>query len=298
MRVTNNLAYNMQIKNMNDSLDKLYQYAIKAGNGKSFQVPSDNPTAAVESISIKSTIKSMEYYTSTAESSDEWMSATEFAVQEISSAAARAEILVNRGMNDTMDADERQVIATELDGILEQVVSTANYQHRDRYVFAGFSTKTEPFIRNTSGSVETVDYVPGAGTFEAIQRDIAPGETITVNLDGSTAFGPLFESLIAARDALNANDTTTLQAAFADLQDAAKNVNNNLTTIGARLRNVETTVERNQESKIELEALLSQKEDANMAEAISQYANQQVVYQAVLQVGAKANSLMNLFNVL
>jgi flagellar hook-associated protein 3 FlgL len=290
----------MQLKNMNEALDKLYQYSIKAGTGKRFQVASENPTIAVESMSIKSTLKSMEYYTSTAESSKEWMSATEFALQQVADNGARAEALVNRGLSDTMGADERTVIATELDGILEQIVSTANTQHRDRYLFSGFSTKTEPFVRTPAvpPASETVDYLPPAGPFQAIQRDTAPGETITVNLDGPSTFGPLFDAIIATRDALYANDMTSLRPAYTALQNASKNVMNNLTTIGARLRVVETTIAKNENSKIELQALLSQKEDANMAEAISQLKNQEVVYQAVLQVGAKANSLMSLFDLL
>jgi flagellar hook-associated protein 3 FlgL len=300
MRITNSIANEMQLKNMNDALDKVYQYSIKAGTGKRYQVPSDDPTIAVESMSIKSTLKSMEYYTSTAESSKEWMSATEFALQQVSDNGSRAETLVNRGLSDTMGADERVVIATELDGILEQIVSTANTQHRDRYLFSGFSTKTQPFVRTPAvpPAAETVDYLPPAGPFQAIQRDTAPGETITVNLDGPGTFDPLFNALIAARDALNANDTATLRTVFSTLQNASKNVSNNLTTMGAKLRVVETTIEKNENSKIELQALLSQKEDANMAEAISQLKNQEVVYQAVLQVGAKASNLMNLFSVL
>jgi flagellar hook-associated protein 3 FlgL len=298
MRVTNSIAYTMQLKNMNESLEKLYEYSVKAGSGKRFQVPSDAPTVAVESISIKSTLKSMEYYTSTAESSRDWLAATEFALQNVSDMGARAQVIVARGLNDSLGAEERAVIAEELDGILEQVVGTANYQYRDRYLFSGFSTKTKPFERNATGPVETVDYLPPAGPFQAIQRDIAPGETITVNLDGPSTFDPLFEAIIATRDALNANDMGTLQTAFADLQNASNNVTNQLTTIGSRTRNIETTITRNQNSTIELQALLSQKADANMAEAISQLSNQEVVYQAVLQVGAKANTLMSLFNIL
>jgi flagellar hook-associated protein 3 FlgL len=300
MRITNNIAHEMQLKNMNEALDKLYQYSIKAGTGKRYQVPSDAPTIAVEAMSIKSTLKSMEYYTSTAQSSKEWMSATEFALQKISDNGSRAEALVNRGLSDTMGPDERVVIAAELDGILEQAVSMANSKHRDRYLFSGFSTTTQPFVRTPAlpPAAETVDYLPPAGPFQAILRDTAPGETITVNLDGPSTFDPLFQALIAARDALNANNMTDLRAAYVDLQNASKNVNNNMTTIGARLRTVETTIEKNQNSTLELQALLSQKEDANMAEAISQLKNQEIVYQAVLQVGAKANNLMSLFNVL
>jgi len=199
-----------------------------------------------------------------------------------------------------MDADERVVLATELDGILEQIVSTANTKHRDRYLFSGFGTQTQPFTRTPGVPPlpETVDYAFPTVPFQAILRDTAPGETLTVNLDGPATYGPLFEAIIATRDALNANDPAALRTAYADLLDAEKNVTNNLTTMGARLRVVETTIEKNQNSTLELQALLSQKEDANMAEAISQLRNQEVVYQAVLQVGAKANNLMSLFNVL
>jgi flagellar hook-associated protein 3 FlgL len=148
---------------------------------------------------------------------------------------------------------------------------------------------------NADGLYDVVNYQGDAGV---MLRNIGPGQAITQNVDGNAALSPLFSAMISARDALNSNNTANLQAAAAALQAAIRNVSDAATVNGARQRQVRLSQDRLEKAQIELKSLLSQKEDANMAEVISSLRHQETVYQTVLEVGHRAISALSLFDML
>ena len=64
------------------------------------------------------------------------------------------------------------------------------------------------------------------------------------------------------------------------------------------MRQVTTTIDHLEKTNLSLKSLLSEKEDVNMAEAIAMMQAQETTYQAVLEVGQRAISALNLFDVL
>lgn len=75
-------------------------------------------------------------------------------------------------------------------------------------------------------------------------------------------------------------------------------MNQHRTNNAAILRQIKTGIEHLTATQNELKGLLSIKEDANMAEAISMFNLQQTTYQTVLDVSSRAISALNLFDVL
>jgi len=301
MRVTNEMMTSNSIAHMSDSLSKLYQLQTKAATGKDFLKASENPAKAVKNISLRSSQEALRSYTNTARVVKEWISDTEFNLQKMTDLGVRAQTLILRGLNDSLDADARNDIAVELDGMLSQAISMANAKHQDNYLFAGANTTNPvpPFRRDTSGATETVVYEADIPV-GIMRRDVAPGETMTMNVDGNEYFinSDFFNSFIAARDALAANDTTALAAAQTRVIDATKKLMESLTTVGVRWNSVQTSIERMEQSDIEMQSFISQNQEVNLAEVYSQIANQEMVYRSVLQVSSRANSLLNLFDVL
>ncbi len=181
--------------------------------------------------------------------------------------------------------------------MINQAVDVGNTSHQGSYVYAGFMTTTIPFERvDGAGGNTTIVYHGGHNNL--IQRAISPGQWVTVNVDGEASFMPLFEALIAARDALNNNDPLALQAALDALQVAQDEVGNVMTANGSRQRQVQAAGEQMEKTHIEIKSLLSQKEDTNLAEAISNLRYQETVYQTVLEVGNRAVAAMSLFDYL
>ena len=51
-----------------------------------------------------------------------------------------------------------------------------------------------------------------------MQNDIAPGQSVTTNVNGSTTFSALFSAIAKAKNALLANDRDALDASLGELQ--------------------------------------------------------------------------------
>ncbi|MHC1782809.1 MAG: flagellar hook-associated protein FlgL [Anaerolineaceae bacterium] len=303
MRVTNQMLTDHSIKSMSDSLSNLYELQKKASANKQFLNASDDPAAAATVATLKSTLTTSEVYLSTASSTTEWLSANDIALGDAMDIAQKTINLITQGLSDTIGAEERKAIATEVNGLLNQVMDLGNAKHLNRYVFAGFSTDTAPFVPTMdvtdSTKIASVQYKPGlpAG-FQAIQREIGPGETITANIDGSATFMNLINTLIAVRDDLDTNNMADLRIQRDNMDIALEDVTHSSTMNGARMRNVDDTTGRIEMNNIDLEALLAEKEQVNMPEVLSLIANQKSTYELVIQITAQTQSMMNLFSVL
>jgi flagellar hook-associated protein 3 FlgL len=117
-------------------------------------------------------------------------------------------------------------------------------------------------------------------------------------VNGNTAFSALFSAIAKAKNALLSNNRDDLNASLGEIQAAENGISELRATNGARLRQVDTATNRLEQTNLTLKSLLTEKEDVNMAEAIAMMQGQETTYQAVLEVGQRAISALNLFDVL
>lgn len=293
MRVTNQMMINNAIGHMSDTLERLNQANERVATGKQFQTASDDPVAASVSLSLRSTLKTTEVYRSTADGADDWMSANEFAFQQMETISNRAVNLVQRGLNDTMSPEERaSALGEEMEDLLQQAMDVVNMKHNGQYVFSGYMTDVRPF---DMPDVNTIDF---DGDDNIMKRTISPGQVVSLSIDGEATFRPFLEALVLARNALNSSDPVTMPQSLAALQSAVNIMDEARTSNGARQRQVQSAVEYLDKMAFEVKDLLSSKEDVNMAEAISIMRGQETAYQSVLEVGQRAISALNLFDYL
>ncbi len=294
MRITHKMLINEAVDNMGASMSRLAELNSRFSSGKKINKPSDDPSIAVDSLSARSGIRNAENYLNLASSTGNWLDANDVALGQAIEELTRALVLAETGVSDTVGVDERNTLAAEMDSILQGMIEIGNTQHEGDYLFSGFLTTTKPFTL-VSGSPDTVSF---AGDTGAIQRAVSPGQLVTINVPGNSTFSASFDALIRARDGLAANAHTEISAAIADIFDAIEGVKSARTDNGSRRRHVNSTIDRLEETRVDLKTLLSQKEDVNMAEVISDMQYQQIVYQSVLESGRAALNLPNMFSFL
>jgi len=306
MRVTNQQMIDNAIRHMTDNQARLAALQEKIASTKQFQSASENPSAASAALGLRSTLKYTETYLETARLTDDWITASEYGLQQAGGVAQKALAAVTRGLSDTMGTEERAAIKVEMEGLLAQAIEAGNTSHQGYFIFSGFSINTQPFSLNTNSSPDpldpdTVDYA-GDPTNGQMKREIGPGQSVMVNVNGQATFSPLFAALIKARDALDtfngSTDMVRLRESLTELQEALDTINTTRTENGARQRQVQSAVDYLEKTGLEIKSLLSQKEDLNMVEAISMLRAQETSYQASLEVGQRAISALNLFDVL
>lgn len=295
MRVTHQSMVNNAIQHMASSKDTIARLQSKIAAGKQNLAPSDDPVSTSQSMSMRSTLVNLQAYRNTTDLAREWMNATDFSLGQLETVTIRAIGLVTRGLSDTMGRDERAFsLATEISAMINQVVQTGNASHKGEYIFSGYQIHAQPFPADYAASLI---YNGDSGV---LQRSIGPGQNVILNVPGESIIRPLVEGLVAARDALQAvaYDPNTLQTALEALQSYLNTLESQRTTLGARIRQVQTATDGIEKTEIELKGLLSRKEDLDFAEAISLLRGQETSYQAVLEVSRRAISALSLFDYL
>ncbi|MCI5107518.1 MAG: flagellar hook-associated protein FlgL [Pseudomonadales bacterium] len=155
---------------------------------------------------------------------------------------------------------------------------------------------------SSAGVVATGTYSEGSSiSFGGAQFDLsgtpAPGDQIMLS---PSSYQDIFTTVKNIADALNAPAPDNSSRAqfhnlmgqgLANLDQALDNVTAIRADVGARLNNLETLEEINQDFKLQMETVLSDTQDLDYAEAISRFNLQLTALQAAQQAYVKASGL-------
>ncbi len=317
MRITNRMMTESAIQNMAENLEKVSKLQEKISSTKQFQVASEDPTNASASLSLRSHLQTLNSYTDAAEMTQNWMSATDNAFDQLEQIAVRANNLILRGLNDSLSGSERALsIAPEMQDLMDEAVEIGNTSVNGQYIFSGYQLNQKAFSLSDSatsltdyqGNTFTPKVVNYLGDTGSMQRNLGPDQSVTLNVRGDQAILGFLQNLIQASNALkqnNINDTgdpvtdpINLKSTLTGLKSSLETLDQYRTSNGARMRQVDSAANFLETVKLETKSLLSEKEDTNMAEGIALLANQQTTYQAVLEVSQRAISALSLFDYL
>jgi flagellar hook-associated protein 3 FlgL len=268
-------------------------YQDIASSGKQFQAISDDPGKASIILGLRSSLKVSETYVNTAENVSGWQSANEAAFQQLIDIATKADGLVTRGSPDTQSASERAAIGAQLEALLKEAVDGANSTWSGKYIFSGFQTNKAPFSFNAAQTA--VGY---NGDHGILTQEISLGQKLDYGFDGSAVFSDFFKALLEASAAMKNNDLSNINQIHSAMAVAMNTIQLARSTNGSNQKQVNSTLESLNSTELEIKSLLSKKEDANMAEAISNLKGQETIYQTVIEVSSRAISALNLFQVM
>ncbi len=305
MRITHRMMTENVTNSMSENLENLSKLQSRLSKGKQFQVASDDPARASTSLSLRSNLQTLESYAGTAETTRNWMTATDNAFDQLNDIGIQATNLILRGLNDTISGSERaNSLAKEMQTLLNQAVELGNSSENNQYIFSGYQVNSKAFelvdatttlldYQGVAFTPKVVNYLGDAGI---MQRNLGPDQSVSLNVRGDQAINGLLQNLIQAGNALMQNDTASLQPLLTNLRSALNTMDEYRTSNGAHLRQVESASDSLVKMQTETKGLLSQNEDLNIAEGIALLANQQTTYEAVLQVGQRAISALTLFD--
>lgn len=290
MRVTTLMSSRATLRDLNDGFARLNRLQNQLSSGKQISRPSDDPYGTSRALSLRGELGGLDQFQRNVDDGTGWLNTSDTALGQMSDVLARVRELLVQGGNDTAGPSSRSAMADEIDQLAESVKQEADVQYGGRYVFSGTATDTAPYALGGSDR-----YAGDAGT---ITRAIGPGVEIPINTDVSGLLGDgqaardgkLLNALrdISAHlrggtpadaDALRTTDLQGLDASLDTLNGIRADVGartNRLAIAGSRLSGLALNSTR----------LLSDVEDADMAETITQYTTQQAAYSAALKAGA------------
>lgn len=277
MRITYNTISNKVLTNLNQNSEKLNKASNQVSSGKKFEDPSDDPAAFINSMQLNSQIKNNEQYLENIDSSTNWLSTTEDALDSAGDVLNSLNELAVEASNDTLTEDDRNKILIEVEELEKEIINIANTQLGDKYLFSGTATDTETYDENRNYQ----------GNSSKVLREVNDGTKIEINLNGDQVFADVLIATSSFKDALNNNDSEELSnTVISDINQAIDTNNTYMAEAGSKQNRLDFTTERLEAENESLEEILSSNEDVDIAEAITNYSTQQTVYQASLSVSA------------
>jgi|ERR1035441_6698750 flagellar hook-associated protein 3 FlgL len=182
MRVTTNLVDNI-LADLQQSQLSLNTALQQVSTGKSVTVPSDNPTASAAMVQNTIETGEVDQYTQNISSVLTTMQTASSTLNSVVTSLTQAVSLGTEGANGTNSSANLQAIATQVQGILTNVISDANTTVSGNYLFAGTSN-TSPYTANSSSSTGYT-YNGNSNT-----NSVAVGDNLNVqvNLPGNQIF--------------------------------------------------------------------------------------------------------------
>jgi flagellar hook-associated protein 3 FlgL len=155
MRLSTQAYYNRSIATMLDQQAALSRIQNQVATGKRVNTPADDPIAAVHVAELERSKLEYAQYEKNSSLARNRLNLEEGALADAGTTLQRVRELVLQASNiGTLNDSDRRSIAVELQSRLEQMQDIANRKDGNgEYLFAGFSTLTQPFAGAASGNV-------------------------------------------------------------------------------------------------------------------------------------------------
>ena len=279
-RVTQHSIARRTTSNMQATLARLQEVQEQISSNKRITKVSDDPVSASAALSLRNDVDRNGQIDRNITDAQAWLNTADDTLNSVVTQIHRARDLSIQAQNGALSQTERDAIATELDKIRDTMIGLANTQYAGRSIFAGTA--------NTAAYDTSGNFLGSAGV---VERTVAPGERVQINVTGDAAFGSagndLFTAVNGLATAVRAGNSNNIDTAVTSLDARTTNLQSKLADIGARTRRIETMKDRNDSNGITLKQDLSAAEDLDMPKAILEMQLRSVAYQAALQTTAK-----------
>lgn len=266
-------------------------------SGRRVNTLSDDPTAAALAVENRIRLGETDQFLRNIADAGSLSRTIETALNEAVSSLTRAITLGVQGATDTMSAQDRSILATEIRGLKDRLIALGNTAVHGNYVFAGTAVDTTPFVADNA-QASGVRY-DGNTTTNAVQ--IAPGETITAQAAGSTIFtDPSADAFLALENLATELETGTgasIASATSSVRQAFDHVNTQRTILGTNLATLESAELFLQREKVDISLRQQDLVSADLAESASSLIQATDIREAILAAAGRISSL-NLFDFL
>jgi len=223
-RITNKMISNTMSFNINRQKVAMDRSQNSLATGKVVNSPRDNPISATNQMQYMTRLTEIDQYLKNTNESRARLNEVDTAIQSTLRIFQRLRVLTVQGANGIYSSFERkEAAASEINQLLEEVVAIANTKGATgRPIFGGYKTGTEdlpnPFVpvytTKKEGKMGTamigVEY---RGDVGEVQREVAKGEYLSVNIPGNKLFWGSNQIVTSSVDgsAYNAKSNQTIK---------------------------------------------------------------------------------------
>jgi flagellar hook-associated protein 3 FlgL len=301
MRVTDNATTRMVLAALQLQQERVNNLQQQVSSGLRINEPSDDPVSAQQVLDMKVLIAATDQYSRNIKTGNTWLAQMDSSLSDMNNVMVRAKELATQMANGIYDASARLNAANEIQGLKDQLISLGNTQIGGKYIFGGFVSDQPPFI--TTDGVPLPTDVAGDfnGTDDDINIQIDQQSFIPINysggklLRGGTPPGSSGTDIIGTLTnlvtALNNNDTASVRSSITAINDSMQQIQAAQGDVGARENRLENAEDILTGTRDYLTNAVSDKQDADFLQVLSDLAKHQTTYQATLAATAKFSKI-------
>ncbi|MEN9775383.1 MAG: Flagellar hook-associated protein 3 [Pseudomonadota bacterium] len=302
MKISTGQFFDRAVLQMGDRQGDLSKVQAQLATGKQIVKPSDEPDRAAAVLRIKSVVDRQDRHLESLVAAKNRLGVEEGVLTDAGDLLARIKELALQAANGTYDPGNREVIAIEIDGMREQLLSLANARDtQDNYLFAGTRTQTRPFQADAQG---TIVYL---GDQTRVEVAVGDHRDLNMNRSGTDVFtslerpptepdGPpqtigFFEALQDLSETVRRGTEVDMQRGLGELDQMVQNIAYAVSEVGTDRRVAEMQTEMVEETQLQMRAVLSNVEDLDYAEAVTRMQKQVLALEAAQRSFAQISRL-------
>jgi flagellar hook-associated protein 3 FlgL len=322
MRITTSMMSSKYLRNLNKSAYEMNQLSQKVDTGRKFFKGSEDPVSAIKAYKLRREYRTTEIYETNIKDVESFLTSAETNLTEISSNLEFVYTSYLKGINGTMNAETRDVIAKELENLQQSILTSLNANFEDRYVFGGTSKEEIPFTLDKDGNLlfkglnvndsankDALDKIAD----ETIYIDLGLGMTFdSTGLNTDTVFNMSMSGIkfmgYGTSDGTSDGIPKNLYTLIGEIKNKLRDPNFsldeitpyidkfeeqksqvlvNITDIGAKTNYLDFLKTRNEDNQFNLNKKILEVEFEDPKEAIVNFKMQEYSYNAALSMGNK-----------
>ena len=301
MRISTQTLFETGAARLSELQSGLARTQQQISSGRRVLTPADDPVAAARALDITQSQSINAQHGVNRQSAKSALGAVEGTLSGVTALLQDVKTTVIAAGNATLSDTERGFMATELRGRLDELLGMANSRDAlGNYQFSGFQTATPAFSKDPATGAVRYDGDQGQ---RLIQVDSArqmavssPGQAVFQG-GGQDVFATLNALIVQLETSGTAGLDATLATANGDLDLALNNVLTVRASIGSRLQEIDALDNAGEDRKLQYSQELSELQDLDYAQALTQLSQQQLTLEAAQKSFVKTSGL-SLFNFL
>jgi flagellar hook-associated protein 3 FlgL len=185
MRVTQSLEQSQFLSAINQLESNLSTTQNQISTGLSFTTAAQNPVAAGQVTDFNQALTQSQQFVTNSNSAQTSLNTEDSALTQMQTSLQSLRDLALEANNSSESPQDLSAIATQATQIQNTLLSIGNTQDGNgNFIFAGFSTQTQPFALSATGATYSGDQGQR-------QVQIAPGQTVPVGDNGDLVFNQI-----------------------------------------------------------------------------------------------------------
>ncbi|MCC0183440.1 flagellar hook-associated protein FlgL [Aeromonas hydrophila] len=153
MRITTNMVYDRNISSLNGANERLSTAYEQLMTGNKFKTAGEDPSGMSQKLALTKEIDLFKQYGVNGSLLENSLGHEETVLSALNTAMTSAQTLIQKANDSAVGYEDRQAIASELEGLQKQMFDLMNSKNsQGEYIFGGNQSKTQPFIQDASGN--------------------------------------------------------------------------------------------------------------------------------------------------